>query len=319
MKMLDKVSPDEIIKGNAKKVQEVKKVEVQKAEHQEIAVVTGEEEELLMIPDLTPALAEIGKIKIGFLGEKRTKGGRRLPEKLNHFEIGTLIKDEEGRVEIDKEMTEALGEDKTELNISFCYDTPALNFPTFYAAYTQSKLVCMSTSRHKALQLQEDGERKEIVCDRKQCPLAKEKKCKPYGRLSTILTNANRLGGVHVFRTTSWNSIRNILSSMASFWSQTGGLLAGIPFKLKLRPATATPQGVGHRVKIYVVNLEYAGTMEQLKQDATAEIKRRRMLGLNMNELERVQKGAIREHAHEEAEGEAEEMSEDFYEDGDEQ
>jgi hypothetical protein len=274
-KMLGKVSPEKIINGKAKAVQKAKKEEVQKVNQQEIAVVASEEEDLLMIPDL----------------------------------------DDEGGVQMDKEMTESLGEDKTEMDISLCYDEPALNFPTFYAAFTQSKLACMGDGR-KAWRRQEDGERKEIVCDRKQCALAKDKKCKPYGRLSVILTTANRIGGTYVFRTTSWNSLRNILSSMSFIRNQTGGILAGIPLKLKLRAATAVPNGLGHRVKIYVVNMEYAGTMEQLKQDATTEIKRRRMLGLNMHELEQVQKGAIKEHVHEEAEKEAEEISGEFYEEG---
>jgi predicted nucleic acid-binding Zn finger protein len=311
-KMIGKTPPDKIINGKAKMVQKAKEAGVQKVEQHEIAVIDREEEDLLMIPDLTPALAEIGKIKIGYLGEKRTKSGKRLPEKLDHFEIGTLLKDDEGGVVMDKEMTGAIGEDKTELDISLCYDEPALNFPTFYAAFTQSKLACLGNGR-KAWQRQEDGGRKEIVCDRRQCSLAKDKRCKPYGRLSVILTTANRIGGTYVFRTTSWNSLRNILSSMSFIRNQTGGILAGIPLKLKLRAATAAPNGLGHKVKIYVVNMEYAGTMEQLKQDATTEIKRRKILGLNMNELEQVQKGAIKEHVHEEAEAEAEELSGEFY------
>lgn len=315
MKMLDKVKPSEIINGKAKPVQKPKKEEVQKVEQQGIAVGDSEEEELLMIPDLTPALAEIGKIKIGFLGEKRTKGGRRLPEKLNHFELGTLMKDEEGGVIMDEVMTKAIDGDKTELDISLCYDEPALNFPTFYAAFTQSKLACMGDGR-RGWQRQEDGERKEIVCDRRQCPLAKDNKCKPYGRLSVILTAANRIGGTYVFRTTSWNSLRNILSSMSFIRNQTGGILAGIPLKLKLRAATALPNGLGRRVKIYIVNMEYAGTMEELKQSATTEIERRKSLGLNMNKLEQVQKGAIKEHVCVEAEKEAEEISGEFYEEG---
>lgn len=316
-KMTDATSPDKIIKANGKTMrtmEDTKKV-IQKIEQQEIAVIESEEEELLMIPDIAPVLAEIGKIKIGFLGEKRTKSGRRLPEKLDHFEIGTLIKDEEGRIEMDKEMTQALGEDKTEIDISLCYDTPALNFPTFYAAFTQSKLACMGNGR-TAWQRQEDGERKEIVCDRKECALARDKKCKPYGRLSLILTNANRIGGTYIFRTTSWNSIRNIISAMAFIQNQTGGILAGIPLKLKLRAASAVPNGVGHKVTIYVVNLEYAGTMEQLKKDAKEEIKRRRVLGLDMKNLEQLQKGGIEEHVRTEAEAEAEaeEISGEFYE-----
>ena len=316
-KMLEKTEASKIVNGKdkvmEKEAETAKAGQIQKVDKkEEIAITKSEEEELFMIPDIAPALAEIGKIKIGFLGEKRTKSGRRLPEKLNHFEIGTLIKDEEGRVEIDNKMTESLGEDKTEIDISLCYDTPALNFPTFYAAFTQSKLACMGNGR-AAWQRQEDGERKEIVCNRKQCALVKDKKCKPYGRLSVILTNANRIGGTYIFRTTSWNSIRNIISAMAFIQNQTGGILAGLPLKLKLREASTVPNGVGHKVTIYVANLEYAGTMEQLKKDAKEEIKRRKLLGLDMKILEQLQRGGIEEHVREEAEKEAEEISGEFY------
>lgn len=319
IQMLDKSEASKIIntkdKTIEKVVETVKQKQIQKVEKaEEIAIIESEEEELLMIPDIAPALAEIGKIKIGFLGDKRTKSGRRLPEKMDHFEIGTLIKDEEGRVEIDKKMTESLGGDKTEIDISLCYDTPALNFPTFYAAFTQSKLACMGNS-HVAWQRQEDGERKEIVCDRKQCVLAKAKKCKPYGRLSVILTNANRIGGTFIFRTTSWNSIRNIISAMAFIKNQTGGILAGLPLKLKLREASTVPNGLGHKVTIYVANLEYAGTMEQLKKDAKEELKRRKLLGLDIKILEQLQRGGIEEHVREEEEKDAEEISGEFYTD----
>ena len=318
MGMLDTPPPNKILNTKDEaigKATEPQKAEtIQKAKEKVEIAIPPSEEELLTIPDIAPALAEIGKIKIGFLGNKRTKSGRLLPEKMDHFEIGTLIKDEEGRVKMDKEMTELLGEDKTEMDISLCYDTPSLNFPTFYAVFTQSKLVCMGNGR-VAWPRQEDGERKEITCDRKQCELAKAKKCKPYGRLSVILTNANRIGGTYVFRTTSWNSIRNIISSMAFIQNQTGGILAGIPLKLKLRAASTVPNGVGHKVTIYVANLEYAGTMGQLKEAAKEEIKRRRLLGLDMKIIEQLQKGGIGVQVREDAAAEAEEISSEFYTD----
>ena len=154
------------------------------------------------------------------------------------------------------------------------------------------------------------------MCSRKECKLAQDKRCKPYGRLSVILTMANRIGGTYVFRTTSWNSISNILSSMAFIYNKTGGILAGIPLKLKLRKASVLPNGLTQRVNIYVVNLEYAGTMEELKKDAITEIKRRRTLGMSMKDLEQIQKGAIKEHTQIEAEAEAEEIGNESYDEG---
>ena len=73
------------------------------------------------------------------------------------------------------------------------------------------------------------------------------------------------------------------------------------------------PNGLSQRVNIYVANLEYAGTMEELKRDAINEIKRRKTLGMSMHDLEQIQKGAIREHAQTEAEAEAEEIGDEFY------
>jgi hypothetical protein len=286
--------------------------EKQDSQKRELAILENEEDELLFIPDLAPALPEIGKLKIGGFSDKRTKGGQLLPEKWDHFKIGTMMKDEEGRVIIDEAMTEALGEDPTEVDVTLCYDEPALNMPSFYAAFTHSKLVCMGNGR-KAWQRQDDGERKEIVCNRKECAFAKDKRCGPYARLAVILSLSNRIGGTFVFRTGSWNSIRNIISSMSFIRNQTGGVLAGIPLKLKLRSATAIPNGLGKRITIYVVNLEYAGTLEQLKHDATAEINRRLQLGLNMHELEQLQKGAIVERAKTELEADAEEIADEFY------
>lgn len=317
MQMLEKSDASKIIntkdKTLEKVVETVKEKEIQKAARaEEIAIIETEEEELLMLPDLTLALPEIGKIKIGGFSDRRTRGRRPLPEKWDHFKIGTLMKDEDGGVIIDEEMSKAIGGDKTELDITMCYDEPALNMPTFYAAFTQSKLACMGTGK-KAWQRQEDGERKEIACNRKECQLARDKKCTPYGRLSVILEQANRIGGTFVFRTTSWNSLRNITSSMAFIRNQTGGILAGIPLKLKLRSASTIPNGLGRKVTIYIVNLEYAGTMNELKQDARKEINRRQQLGLNMHELEQIQKGEIAEHLKSEIEETAAEISGEFY------
>ena len=318
---LEKKAPEEVINGEKEKIKdEVKIMETRKGkvsspekivENQQIVAIEDEDDELLFIPDLTLALPEIGKIKIGRRGDKRTGGGLRLPEKWDHFKIGKLTKDEEGRIEIDKEMTEALGEDKTEIDISLCYDSPGLNMPHFLARFTMSKLACMGNGR-KAWQRQEDGTRKEIVCNRKECKYYKDKKCGPYAILSTILTKANRVGGVYVFRTGSWNSIRNIKSSMAFILNRTK-ILAGIPLKLKVRHATAMPNGLNKRVTIYVVNLEYEGTLEQLDKDAIKEIKRRTQLGTNMYELEQMQKGAIVEQVKTEMEEDAEEIAGEFY------
>jgi len=118
---LEKKVPEEVINGRKKK----ENVQILQAETQGVKVIEDEEDNLLYIEDLPSALEEIGKIKIGEKGDKRTKSGMRLPEKWDYFKIGTMEKDEEGRVIIDEKMTDALGEDKTEIDITLCYDNPS--------------------------------------------------------------------------------------------------------------------------------------------------------------------------------------------------
>ena len=317
MKMLDKVSPDKIITGKAKTVLKPKGEAVQKAEQQEIAVVESEEEELLMIPDIAPALAEIGKIKMGGHSDKKTQSGYRIPEKWDSFKIGSMLKAENGDVIIDKDLTDLIGENCKELGVSFCFDIPALNMPNFYASFTASKLQCRGNGK-KAYRRNENGELDEIVCDRKNCQFAKEKKCKPYAKLSVILEKANRVGGVFVLRTTSYNTIRNLMSSMAFISNATGGILAGLRLKLRLMPATVTPNGLNKKVTIYVANLEYAGTLTELKEEAQKEIDRRLQLGFDMRKLEQSQQKLITKQAVDEVEEDAKEIAEEFYMEGEE-
>ena len=79
--------------------------------------------------------------------------------------------------------------------------------------------------------------------------------CKANGVLRVKIEQARTIGGVYLFRTTSMNSIRQLLDSMVSILDITGGTLAGYPLNLvvepkKLRPKPNKPAHIG-----YVVNL----------------------------------------------------------------
>lgn len=255
------------------------------------------------ITDITPRLAEIGKIKIGRKGEKRVHG-YLLPEKSDHFEIATLVKDDEGRLIMDKEMNAKIGEGCKTLDVELCYDTPSMNMPTSYGLLSEGKIMCMGNG-HVATRTKEDGSKEEIVCHPRECNAYKAKKCHHRGRLSVILSASNRLGGVYVFRTIGFNSIRNIMSSMAFLRRITGGVLGGIPLRLTLLPMTVTPQGVNQNVKIYAVNLEYAGSPSELKQAAVEEVQRRMQLGIDMGQTEKSDAELLKAQMMEEAEEEA--------------
>lgn len=263
------------------------------------------------ISQLQPRLCEIGKIKIGELSERRTTGGRRLPKKLDHFVITSLLRDEEGDLLLDEEMNKKIGNNCRELDIYLAYDSPELNMPTFYGYFTQSKLRCMGDGV-TALRTTEEGDKEEIVCNPKTCEYFKQKQCKPYGRLSVILSSADRIGGSYVFRTTSWNTLRNILTSMAFIRRISGGVLAGLPLKMRLMPMQVQPKELGRTVRIYTVNIEFDGSMTALMDAAEQEVKRRIQMGTNMKQIEAEDSKEIAERVREEAEERAAEISEEF-------
>ena len=276
----------------------------------DIAVQEPSIESDMMIRGLIPRLAETGKIKIGTLSDKIVSG-RRLPKKLDHFVVTSLLRNENGDLMIDEEMAKKIGNSCQELPIYLCYDDPSLNFTTFYGYFTQSRLRCMGNGITASRTL-ESGDKEEIACNPKTCEAYKNKQCKPYGRLSVILADASRVGGCHILRTTSWNSIRNILTSMAFIKTITGGIIAGIKLKLTLIPMQVQPRDLGRTVKIYTVNIEYDGSWDQLKDVAAKEMQRRVQLGTNMKQIESGDREMIAEQVKTEAEEQAAEISQEF-------
>lgn len=91
--------------------------------------------------------------------------------------------------------------------------------------------------------------------------------CKPYGVLSVMLDIADVVGGVWKFRTTSYNTVRGILSSLALIQRVAGGPLAGIPLDLVVNPkAVANPKD-GKQQTIHIVHLEYRGGVAELQEE----------------------------------------------------
>ena len=280
----------------------------------EIAVSEPSIESGMMIRGMTPRLAEVGKIKIGEKSKKMVRG-HLPPKKWDHFKIATLLKDDAGRLVMDDKMNEIIGEKCTSLDICLCYDDLTMNMPSSYSWFAQSKLVCMGNGQ-TAMRKKEDGSEEEIPCNPKECIPYKEKKCNPYGRLSVILASANRIGGVYVLRTRGWNTIRNVLSSMAFIRKEAGGVLAGLPLRMRLLPMTVTPRDLGFNVKIYAVNLEYPGTLSELKQAGREEMERRLKFGINMKQTEEQYRESVKERMKEEAEDEAGDIAEEFAPEG---
>lgn len=110
--------------------------------------------------------------------------------------------------------------------------------------------------------------------------------CKANGVLRVKIEQARTIGGVYLFRTTSMNSIRQLLDSMNSISAITGGTLAGYPLNLvvepkRLRPRPNKPAHIG-----YVVNLIFKADEDAFLRYVIEKIAVREQLKAQLNARE---------------------------------
>ena len=229
------------------------------------------------IQNLVPGLPERGKIKIGMKGPERTSAqGNKFqpPMKLDHFIVTTMVRGPDGNLLRDPEAHRVYGEKPTRLNVRLLFDDLELNFQSRRAAYKGKTLWC-SGDGVNAWRLKDGSNERECrVCP---CPLAdpaydgrdprQGPKCKINGKLAVILDGVGGVGGVYRFRTTSYNSTVGLLSTLAFLKRITGGALAGIPLDLTITPKAVTDPINGAAQTVYVVSLEYQGTMPELQKE----------------------------------------------------
>lgn len=224
-----------------------------------------------MIKGIMPGLPEIGKIKIGMKGEMRTSRNKKefqLPQKLDHFIITTLERGQDGNFLRDESVHQNLGQKPRSIPVSLLYDDPALNFQCRWACFTGTQLWCTGDGEN-AYRKQKDGSQllRTCPCERNQPDFdADQYRCKPSGVLSVVLNDMAIVGGVYKFRTTSYNSVINLMSSLALIQRITGGVLAGIPLHMTVRPKTVIIPKTQKTMQVWIVGLEYRGSVENLAQ-----------------------------------------------------
>jgi hypothetical protein len=251
----------------------------------------------MAIKGLTPQLAERGKIKIGEKGEMKTSAqGKQFaqPKKLDHFIITTVQRDQAGRLLLDTALMDRIKADQggvpklVEIPVRLLYDDVDLNFLTRYSCYVGNRCWCTGDGE-QAERYNEQSQKYDPVacpCERSDPLYPNRDKCKTLGTLQVLLEGVDRVGGVWKFRTTSWNTVNAILSSLALIKTITGGPLAGIPLHLVLSPKTVTVPTSGQSMVIYVVSLEYRGPEQKLAELGYEIAKRRIEHQIRMDRVE---------------------------------
>jgi len=245
---------------------------------------------------ISKRLQEVGKIKIGrkSAAKTSTNAGKtfRLPQKLDHFIVVKNVKNDDDFV-IDDSVMSKVGNSPRSLEVILLSDKIEDSWQSERAYYTGSgALFCRSddgetASRAKTEKRKIDGkdvtvvteERFSMPCAGNNCPHAIPDKdgiirCKPHGRLFVALPQSNQLGGVYVFRTTSWNTIVNIQSQLEFIHSMTHGVLAGLKLSLKISPKSVKYKGKGgiaQSTTIFEVGLFFEGNMEDLYKIASSK------------------------------------------------
>jgi len=257
-----------------------------------------------MIKNLSPRLAESGKIKIGGLGAERTssKGGTyRLPQKHDYFTITTVQRTEAGDLEIDEEMMHALAAASyadrdgkvRRLPIVLHSDEIDEVFPTAYVAYHGKIMFCRGdgeTAMRREIKNGEwTGAEKERTCP---CEYLEEnergeRRCKPNGALHCSIALPERAiaGAVHRWRTTSIISINYMIASLVQVRDKVVGTLQGVPLVLIVSPLQVAPKG--KPITVYVCHVELqAADLSAVQRDAIAAVQARNQLAAAMGRNE---------------------------------
>jgi len=228
------------------------------------------EERILSVQNLTPGLVERGKIKIGQKGRfVQSRSGKKfqLPEKLDHFIVtGMLRNSETNNFERDEQLHKSIGETPTEIPIRLLYNDIELNFQTRYSCYRGTTLLCYGDGVKAFPLRQEKRVQTTCPCGHQDPKYTGPDKCKINGTLSCIIDGAEIVGGVWKLRTTSYNSVIGILSSLALIKRISGGQLAGLPLMLTLQPKTVTNPVDAKLQTIYVIGIEFRGSVMQLQK-----------------------------------------------------
>jgi hypothetical protein len=265
-----------------------------------------------MIKMLQPSFARIGYIKIG---DKGGKSGS--PRKFDHFEIRSTEKTADGDLVPDDAMMARLGERPTSLKIRLPFNDIDMVFNSTLAYYRGRNRFCWGDGETaQRLTITQNGEHPRFgpaapfgPCG-ETCPDFVARRCKPLASLQVILEEQQQIGGAYLFKTTSWNSIRNIMTALTAIKAQAGGLLAWVPLTMKLVPQVVQPKDGGTANTAYIVQIVFEGSPQQLLTTVRELLGTRAPLIQELRELEAGLKALP--PAEEEA-GEASDTQEEFY------
>lgn len=223
----------------------------------------------------TPHLQNIGNIKIGTKGEKRSSargGDYRPPLRLGHFLVTTLeVKN--GVYTPDEQALRDYGAEPKDLPILLPFPRVDQCLITSYSCFNNQRRFCYGDGEVAFRFNESTNGYSQLVCDPNTCPYYQKGVCKPYGMLKVYLRTGPefsqiRGGGLFVFRTTSWTSLFSLHNSLYDIQRLVGSEnLMGVP--LWLRYTFHTIKGTEMRTVPNVI-FEYRAPCEDVRARSSA-------------------------------------------------
>jgi hypothetical protein len=195
---------------------------------------------------ITPRI--IGRIAAGHT--VKSAEGKNRPVKDDHFTITTLNQDKADGIWETHPIQEKLGKAKAKLTsipVRIAYNDPDLNLSNRYTLFDNltGRVTCSGDGKQARRMVKDQGVQ-DIDCPT-PCMCPHGKYCKCFSRAYFRLEDQDDELGVFVLRTTSYNGLNSLYSTLSQLFGLTGGKMAGMPMRLVLSSKT-TKLSFGEKV-----------------------------------------------------------------------
>jgi len=222
---------------------------------------------------VTPRLPIVGNVKIGTTQDRISRQNKpfKMPVKLDHFRFATSDDNREHPLAV--KAVELFGEKPVDIRIVIPFDDVAAVLYTRRVLYGSTTWACKcddgtfdengdhlghATRKFANGNIQNRLDTPEIIaCPGDECEFAKgcgKLICKPFAIFSFMIPELTGLQGLWAFRTSSPQTISQLLGGLAMARTLGRGSFAGLPLHLVVRPKRA--EVAGKAITVYLVSIE---------------------------------------------------------------
>lgn len=268
----------------------------------------------MLIKGLAITPPTIGRIAIGHITER---GGKRLPERDDHFTITTQVQGRDGWMQhpLQASLVQTAASGKLRaIPVRLLFNDPQLNLRAAYSAFDRSTGRALCTGDGSSARRQSLSGVQSLPCAGPEaCEFAALQGCKLFGRLNVQIDGQDDALGSFIFRTTGYNSVRTLAARLTYFNAISAGHARYLPLTLRLRAKSTTQS---RRTPVYYVDLtlregiDLKEAVQQAQQEAIEEL----AVGIDIVQLEYSARQALANGSFEDvAEEEAQAIVEEFY------